>query len=98
MTMFEYDYLFKTLLVGDSSVGKTSVVTKFMDDNFDSDANISTIGVDFSIRTSVHNGKKIKLQIWSVVVIINWPFFSTYFHETLYQGHCRARAISLDYF
>uniref|UniRef100_A0A3P9HPC8 small monomeric GTPase n=1 Tax=Oryzias latipes TaxID=8090 RepID=A0A3P9HPC8_ORYLA len=58
-----YDYLFKLLLIGDSGVGKTCVLFRFADDAFNSTF-ISTIGIDFKIRTIDLNGKKIKLQIW----------------------------------
>jgi len=59
----EYDYLFKVLLVGDSSVGKSSIVNRYVDD-FHDPRFLSTIGVDFKIRTYERNGKIIKLQIW----------------------------------
>ncbi|CAI9786165.1 unnamed protein product [Fraxinus pennsylvanica] len=59
----EYDYLFKLLLIGDSSVGKSCLLLRFADDSYD-DSYISTIGVDFKIRTIELDGKTIKLQIW----------------------------------
>ncbi|CAH1789099.1 unnamed protein product [Owenia fusiformis] len=58
-----YDYLFKLLLIGDSGVGKTCVLFRFSEDAFNSTF-ISTIGIDFKIRTIELEGKKIKLQIW----------------------------------
>lgn len=58
-----YDYLFKLLLIGDSGVGKTCILFKFSEDTF-SPAFISTIGIDFKIRTIEVDGKKIKLQVW----------------------------------
>ncbi|EHA8587053.1 Ras-related protein RABD1 [Cocos nucifera] len=58
----EYDYLFKLLLIGDSSVGKSCLLLRFADDSF-VDSYISTIGVDFKIRTVELDGKTIKLQI-----------------------------------
>lgn len=58
-----YDYLFKLLLIGDSGVGKTCVLFRFSEDQFNSTF-ISTIGIDFKIRTIELDGKKIKLQIW----------------------------------
>ncbi|KAK5979459.1 hypothetical protein GCK32_002629, partial [Trichostrongylus colubriformis] len=58
-----YDYLFKLLLIGDSGVGKTCVLFRFSDDSFNNSF-ISTIGIDFKIRTIDLDGKKIKLQIW----------------------------------
>lgn len=59
----DYDYLFKILLIGDSGVGKSCVLLRFADDVF-SDSHISTIGVDFKIRTIELYNKVIKLQIW----------------------------------
>eukprot|EP00745_Piridium_sociabile_P016807 TRINITY_DN25053_c0_g1_i1.p1 TRINITY_DN25053_c0_g1~~TRINITY_DN25053_c0_g1_i1.p1 ORF type:complete len:210 (-),score=64.63 TRINITY_DN25053_c0_g1_i1:276-905(-) len=58
-----YDYLFKLLLIGDSGVGKTCLLFRFSEDAFNSTF-ISTIGIDFKIRTIELDGKKIKLQIW----------------------------------
>lgn len=59
----EYDYLFKLLLIGDSGVGKSCLLLRFADDSYQ-DSYISTIGVDFKIRTVEQDGKTIKLQIW----------------------------------
>lgn len=58
-----YDFLFKLLLIGDSGVGKTCILVRFSEDCFNSTF-ISTIGIDFKIRTVDIDGKKIKLQIW----------------------------------
>lgn len=59
----DYDYLFKLLLIGDSGVGKSCLLIRFADDTF-TDSFISTIGVDFKIRTINVGGKVVKLQIW----------------------------------
>jgi len=58
-----YDYLIKLLLIGDSGVGKSCVLLRFSDDSF-SPSFITTIGIDFKIRTIELDGKRIKLQIW----------------------------------
>jgi Ras-related protein Rab-1A len=59
----EYDYLFKILLIGDSAVGKSSLLLKFAEDIFET-TYISTIGVDFKIRQISVDGKQCKLQLW----------------------------------
>lgn len=59
----EYDYLFKILLVGDTMVGKSSILLKFVDNVF-THHSISTIGVDFKIKTIELGDKKAKFQIW----------------------------------
>jgi len=58
-----YDYLIKLLLIGDSGVGKSCLLLRFSDDAF-TPSFITTIGIDFKIRTVELDGKRIKLQIW----------------------------------
>jgi Ras-related protein Rab-11A len=59
----EYDYLFKTVLIGDSAVGKSNLLSRFVQDTFSLDAK-STIGVEFAAKTIETEGKRIKAQIW----------------------------------
>lgn len=59
----EYDYLFKIIIIGNSAVGKSSLLLKFTDRTFLANQ-ISTIGVDFKIQTMQIDDKIIKLQIW----------------------------------
>ena len=58
-----YDMLFKVLLAGNTSVGKSSLFLRFVDKIWN-DAFVPTIGVDFKIKTLNINNKNIKLQIW----------------------------------
>ena len=58
-----YDYIFKVLLIGDSGVGKSSLLLRFADDTY-TDCYISTIGVDFKIKTVELDGETVKLQLW----------------------------------
>ena len=58
-----YDYLYKIVVVGDSGVGKSHLISRFSRDNFDMNQK-STIGVDFcSVDIPIDN-KIIKIQIW----------------------------------
>eukprot|EP01017_Pseudomicrothorax_dubius_P009510 TRINITY_DN1323_c0_g1_i4.p1 TRINITY_DN1323_c0_g1~~TRINITY_DN1323_c0_g1_i4.p1 ORF type:complete len:253 (+),score=44.26 TRINITY_DN1323_c0_g1_i4:74-760(+) len=59
----EYDHLFKLVIIGNSGVGKSSLLLRFADDAF-SDTYLTTIGVDFRFRTLNIDGKNVKLQIW----------------------------------
>ena len=68
--MSEYDYLLKLLLVGDTHVGKSCLVLRFADDVY-SESFMTTIGVDFKIKTVEMTGpppakatKVVKLQVW----------------------------------
>ncbi|CAF3270910.1 unnamed protein product [Rotaria socialis] len=63
MLMDDYKYLFKVVLIGNASVGKTCLVRRFCQDVFPT-GQAATIGVDFLIKTVEVNGEKIKLQIW----------------------------------
>lgn len=59
----QYDYLIKLLIIGDSGVGKTCFLLRFSDDNFTA-SHLTTIGIDFKLKTMEIDGKTIKLQIW----------------------------------
>ncbi|KAH3766548.1 GTP-binding protein YPTC1 [Pelomyxa schiedti] len=59
----DYHKLLKVVLIGDSSVGKSSIITRFADDIF-TETYVYTIGIDFKIKTVEMYGERIKLQIW----------------------------------
>ncbi len=60
----EKDMLAKVIIIGDSGVGKTNLLTKFCDGVF-KDSYVATIGVDFKIKSITNiDGCKIRLQIW----------------------------------
>lgn len=59
----EYDYLFKVVLIGDSGVGKSNLLSRFTRNEFNLESK-STIGVEFATRSIVVEGKRIKAQIW----------------------------------
>ncbi|XP_037090224.1 ras-related protein Rab-3-like [Pollicipes pollicipes] len=58
-----FDYMFKLLIIGNSSVGKTSFLFRYADDSFTS-AFVSTVGIDFKVKTVFRQDKRVKLQIW----------------------------------
>lgn len=58
-----YHYLFKIVVVGDSAVGKTNLVTRFVHNEFRLDSK-STVGVSFDTKSMEIEGKTIGAQIW----------------------------------
>ncbi len=60
-----YDFNFKIILIGDSGVGKTALLARYASDTFTEDF-ISTIAMEFSVRTIEIDGKIIKLQMWDL--------------------------------
>ena len=61
--MTDYDYTFKLMMLGDASVGKTSLTLRYISGYFMEDLKL-TIGVDFYSKTTIFNEKKVKLQMW----------------------------------
>jgi small GTP-binding protein len=59
----EYDFLFKVVLIGDSGVGKSNLLSRFTRNEFNLESK-STIGVEFATRSIQVDGKTIKAQIW----------------------------------
>ncbi|ODV71728.1 Rab family GTPase YPT31 [Cyberlindnera jadinii NRRL Y-1542] len=60
---YDYDYLLKIVLIGDSGVGKSNLLSRFTRNGFNLDSK-STIGVEFATKTLEVDGKKLKAQIW----------------------------------
>ncbi|TDH03373.1 hypothetical protein EPR50_G00162320 [Perca flavescens] len=78
----DYNHLFKLLIIGDSSVGKSSLLLRFADNSF-SGSYITTIGVDFKIRTVDIDGERVKLQIWDTAGQERFrTITSTYYRNT----------------
>jgi len=58
-----YDYLFKVVLIGDSGVGKSNLLSRFTRNEFNLESK-STIGVEFATKSIQADNKTIKAQIW----------------------------------
>lgn len=78
----QYDFLFKLVLVGDASVGKTCVVQRFKTGVF-SERQSSTIGVDFTMKTLEIQGKRVK---------VGGPAWGPRAGGLALLGHCAAGA------
>ena len=62
-----YDYLFKIVLIGDSGVGKSNLLSRFTRGEFSLESK-STIGVEFATKSVTVEGKIVKAQIWDTYV------------------------------
>jgi len=58
-----FDYLLKVVVIGDTGVGKSCIVRRFLTDEYD-DESCSTIGVDFEVKTVRRGPKLIKMSLW----------------------------------
>lgn len=88
-TDHEYDYVIKIVVIGDSYVGKSSILTRYCDSDF-SPTFITTIGIDFKVRTVKINNKNVKLQIWDTAGQERFKSITT----SYYRG---AKAIMIVY-
>jgi len=57
------EYMFKCVIIGDTGVGKSNLLSRFTKDEFTKDSK-STIGVEFACRQNQHDGKTIEAQVW----------------------------------
>ncbi|KAL2500444.1 ras-related protein RABA1f-like [Forsythia ovata] len=59
----DYDYLFKVVVIGDSGVGKSNLLSRFVRNEFNLESK-STIGMEFATRSVSVEDKIVKAQIW----------------------------------
>ncbi|XP_059626260.1 ras-related protein RABA5c-like [Cornus florida] len=57
------EYLFKIVIIGDSAVGKSNLLSRFARDEFDKNSK-ATIGVEFQTQAIEIDGKEVKAQVW----------------------------------
>lgn len=57
------DYIFKIVMIGDSAVGKSNLLARFVRNEFHPNS-MSTIGVEFQTQSIIVNGKEVKAQVW----------------------------------
>lgn len=91
--------MFKILIIGNSSVGKTSFLFRYADDSFTS-AFVSTVGIDFKVKTVFRQDKRVKLQIWAsweVFDFLNCTTTLTIFKKDT-AGQERYRTITTAYY
>jgi small GTP-binding protein len=59
----DYDYLLKYIIIGDAAVGKSNLLIRYSQGEFNEEYRI-TIGVEFGVKTEDIDGKKFRIQIW----------------------------------
>ena len=74
----DYDYLFKVVLIGDSGVGKSNLLSRFTRNEFSLESK-STIGVEFATRSIRVDDKVVKAQIWDTAGQERYPIFFHHF-------------------
>jgi len=93
--MSDYNYLFKFVLVGEAFVGKSCLMTRFVDDRFEQSTE-PTIGVEFGTRTIPISNNMVKIQIWDTAGQENYHSITrSYFKGSANQrnrAHCSLRS------
>lgn len=79
----EYDHFLKYVIVGDSSVGKSCLLLRFADDQFNENY-MTTIGVDFRFKTLKANNKNVKLQIWDTAGQERFRTITNTYYKSIY--------------
>lgn len=77
----KYDYMVKLVIIGDSAVGKTNILLRFVSDEY-KNSHITTIGVDYKVKVLPIDNVNIKMQIWDTA---GQERFKT-ITETYYKG------------
>lgn len=72
----QFDYLFKIVLIGDCGTGKTCIVQRLKSGNF-IERHGNTIGVDFSMKTLIVDGKKVKVSLIELSKCVSFEIFLT---------------------
>lgn len=76
--------LFKLIVIGDSGVGKTSILNKYINDSY-IPTHLSTVGIDLYLKQIEYNNKKIRLQLWDTA---GQEIFKSLIKTTYRNAHC----------
>ncbi len=63
MSETNFNYLLKYIIIGDSAVGKSNILTRYVYEKFNEEFQ-STIGVEFASKNAIVNNKIYRIQIW----------------------------------
>ena len=84
------------MIVGDSSVGKSCLLLRFADDQFNENY-MTTIGVDFRFKTVNSGGRNIKLQIWDTAGQERFRTITNTYYKSIFKIYLGAHAVFLVY-
>ena len=98
----DYDYLFKVVLIGDSGVGKSNLLSRFTKNEFSLESK-STIGVEFATRSIQVDDKIVKAQIWDTAgqersVPLSPPYIYSYVVSISEDFRTMSVSIFVDFF
>jgi len=77
----DVDHVFKVLLIGDASVGKTSLLLRYCENEFKESLLLSTIGIDYKDKIIERDNVRIRLQIWDTAGQERYRSFSKSFYR-----------------
>ncbi|VDK64560.1 unnamed protein product [Onchocerca ochengi] len=76
-----YNYLFKIVIVGDHNCGKSCILLRFAENSFRQD-HITTLGVDFKLKTIKLGRDKIRLELWDTAGMERYrTIYNSYYHS-----------------
>ncbi|KAK6110727.1 Ras family protein [Brugia pahangi] len=76
-----YNYLFKIVIVGDHNCGKSCILLRFAENSFRQD-HITTLGVDFKLKTVKLGRDKIRLELWDTAGMERYrTIYNSYYHS-----------------
>jgi len=76
-----YNYLFKIVVIGDHNCGKSCILLRFSEDTFRQD-HISTLGVDFKLKTIKLDEDKVRLELWDTAGMERYrTIYNSYYHS-----------------
>ena len=88
----KYDRLAKVLMIGDSGVGKTCFLMRFVSDEHRVD-HLPTVGIDFKMKTMALGDTRLKLQIWDTA---GQDRFHT-LTNTFFKGKLQIEKVLMEY-
>lgn len=79
--MSKYNYLFKIVIIGDHNCGKSCILLRFAENTFRDD-HVTTLGVDFKLKTIKLDKDRIRLELWDTAGMERYrTIYNSYYHS-----------------